>query len=90
VLRLGAIGDLNRRPAPAARPCQTWDHHNGGRRPWVVAERVLLASRTLTRELRVRGRETSCGGTSRTTETAVVDKLAEDDEDAGHHRGHAH
>jgi chaperonin GroEL len=27
---------------------------------------------------------------SRTTETAVVDKPADEDEHAGHHRGHAH
>jgi chaperonin GroEL len=27
---------------------------------------------------------------SNTTETAVVEKPAEEDEDAGHHHGHAH
>jgi hypothetical protein len=29
-------------------------------------------------------------GTSRTTETAVVDKPADEDEHAGHHHGHAY
>jgi hypothetical protein len=30
------------------------------------------------------------GGKSKTTETAIVEKPADEDEHAGHHHGHAH
>jgi chaperonin GroEL len=32
----------------------------------------------------------ACGLQSNTTETAVVDKPADEDEHVGHHHGHAH
>jgi hypothetical protein len=67
-----------------------WLHSNttetGGWLPSVF----FSAPPKLTRELRVVSPETRCGGTSCTTETAIVDKPAEE-EDHGHgHHGHAH
>jgi len=36
------------------------------------------------------GLTTMCGLQSALTETAIVDKPADEDEHAGHHHGHAH
>jgi hypothetical protein len=92
--------DMKRWQSHRSPPAMGAPHHEHGRLQSSTIETAVVdkpaRERTRraflappTRELRVVGPET-LGGTSRTTETAVVDKPEEEPEHAGHHHGHAH
>jgi len=64
---------------------------------WPISPRVGFSWRSgevvasVTRLSRITSRAPlGLGGTSCTTETAIVDKPAEEDEHAGHYHGHGH